>query len=182
MIFDHSRSISQATHLLQLCCQDIMRKGSISFNYSHFSSIYTAARFFLCTEILCSWEYRGKNVFLFFSSYTKSSVFTKLTRTTTFHLLLYQTMTSARSNCFQTRQGLSFRCVFRFLAQVSVAQHPAEVDNEKWCMMSCRRGLQCQNLVTKFPGSYHFPLLSLALPCIFLILSTVRKPRFVFSW
>lgn len=47
-----------------------------------------------------------------------------------FSMLLYQTMTSACSNCFQTRRRLSFHFIFRFLAQVSVAQHPAKADNE----------------------------------------------------
>lgn len=113
-----------------------------------------------------------KNLFLFFLLYKVLCVHKAvLDHYVSFSMLLYQTMTSAHSNCFQTRQGLSFHCIFHFLVQVSVAQHPAEVDHEKWCMMSCRQGLQCQSLVTKFPGSYHFPLsfplLSLALPCIF---------------
>lgn len=43
MIFDHLHRIPEATHLLWLCCQDVMSGGSVSFNYSHFSSIYTSA-------------------------------------------------------------------------------------------------------------------------------------------
>lgn len=101
-----------------------------------------------------------------------------------FSMLLYQTMTSARSNCFQTRQGLSFHFIFRFLAQVSVAQHPAKADNEKRCMMSCRQSMQRQNLVTKFPGSYHFPLsfplLSFPLLCLFSVSLQWENPRFFF--
>lgn len=38
-----------------------------------------------------------------------------------FSMLLYQTMTSALSNCFQTRPELSFHFIFHFLVQVSVA-------------------------------------------------------------
>lgn len=113
-----------------------------------------------------------KNVFLFSLLYKVLCVHKAISdHYVSFSMLLYQTMTSACSNCFQTRQGLSFHFIFRFLAQVSVAEHSARADNEKRCMMSCRQGLQCQNLVTKFPGSYHFPLsfrlLSSALPCIF---------------
>lgn len=81
---------------------------------------------------------RGKC--FFFSFYTKSSVFTKLSRATTSHLVCccIKLWHQPLSNCFQTRQGLSFRFIFHFLAQVSVAQHPAKADNEKRCMMSCR--------------------------------------------
>lgn len=168
MIFDQSHRIPQATHLLQLCCQDVMSRGSISFNYSHFSSIYiSAARSFLCAEILCSWECT------FFPLLYKVLCVHKTIpgHYISFSMLLYQTMTSARSNCFQTRPGLSFHFIFRFLAQVSVAQHPAKADNEKPCMMSCRQSTHRQNLVTKFPGNYHFPLsfplLSFPLLCLF---------------
>lgn len=154
-----------------------MSRGSISFNYSHFSSIYTsAARSFLCTTFLCSWEFTGKISF-FFKFLFFPLLYKVLCVPTTipghyisFTMLLYQTMTSARSNCFQTRRGLSFHFIFRFLAQVSVAQHPAKADNEKRCMMSCRQSIQRQNLVTKFPGSFPFPLpfplLSFPLLCL----------------
>lgn len=92
MIFDHSHRIPQATHLLQLCCQDVMNRVCISFNYFYFSSIYTsAARPSLCTEILCSWEFTEEwcvSCFvLFFAPYTKFSVFTKLSQATTSHLV-----------------------------------------------------------------------------------------------
>lgn len=89
MIFDHSHRIPQATHLLWLCCQDVMSRGSISFNYSHFSSIYTSvARSFLCKKKNSLYlRIYKENVFLFSQSYTKSSVFTNLSRATTSHLV-----------------------------------------------------------------------------------------------
>lgn len=122
-----------------------------------------------------------RNVFLFvslffFSSYTKSFVFTKLTQATTSHLELccIKLWHQPRSNCFQTRQGQSFLSIFHFLAQVSDAQYPTNADNEKRRMMSLRQSIQRQNLVTKFPGSYHFPLsfllLSFPLICLLSIL------------
>lgn len=43
MIFDHLHRIPEATHLLWLRCRDVMSGGSMSFNYSHFSSIYASA-------------------------------------------------------------------------------------------------------------------------------------------
>lgn len=49
-----------------------------------------------------------------------------------FSMLLYQTMTSACSNCFQTRQGLSFHFIFRFLAQVQ-SQQKQIMRNGAWC-------------------------------------------------
>lgn len=42
---------------------------------------------------------------------------------------------------------------FPFFAKASVAQDPAKADYPKRCMMSCRRSMQRQNLVTNFPGS-----------------------------
>lgn len=69
VIFDHLHWIPKATHLLQLCRQDVMSRGSVSFNCSHFSSIYTeglpparsyAQKFFVlsilqgkCASFLC---------------------------------------------------------------------------------------------------------------------------------
>lgn len=175
MIFDHSHRILRATHLLQLCCQDVMSTGSISFNYSHFSSIYTsAARSVLCTEILCSWEIIGKMCF-FFSAYTKSSVFTNLSRATTSHLVCCCIKLWHQPVLIVSRPGKGwvFIFIFRFLAQVWVARHPAKADNEKRCMMSCRQSDSAKSLVTKFPGSYHFPplfpLLSFPLLCPFSV-------------
>lgn len=179
LIFDHSHWIPQATHLLQLCCQDVMSTGSsISFNYSDFNSIYTsAARSFLCTKILCSWECTEKKKKLsFFPSLYKVLCAHKpiLGHYISFSMLLYQTMTSASPNCFQTSQGLSFHFIFRSLAQVSVAQHSEKADNEKRCMMSCRRSTLLQILwlsfqeVITFPPP--FPLLSLPLLCLFFSL------------
>lgn len=158
MIFDHLHRIPQATHLLQLCCQDVMSRGSISFNYAHFSSIYmSAARSFLCTKILCSWDFTGKMCFFFAFPPPPYKVLCVPTAMPghyiSFSMLLYQTMTSPRSNCFQTRRGLSFHSIFRFLAQASVAQDPAKADNQERCMMSCRQSMQRPNLATKFPGS-----------------------------
>lgn len=64
IILDRSRRIPQSTHLVQLCCQDVMSRGNISFNYSYFNSIYTsAARSLLSTAILCSWEFTGEIYF-----------------------------------------------------------------------------------------------------------------------
>lgn len=66
VIFDHLHWIPKATHLLQLCLQDVMSRGSVSFNCSHFSSIYTEGlppAQFLCTEILCSFHFTGKMCF-----------------------------------------------------------------------------------------------------------------------
>lgn len=167
-----------------------MSRGSISFNYSHFSSIYTsAARPFLCTKNLCSWEFTGENVFSFLCfffppSYTKSSVFTNLSQATTSHLVCccIKLWHQPRPNCFQTRRGLSFHFIFRFLAQVSAAPRPAKADNEKRCMMSCRQTRQHQNLVTKFPGSYHFPLSfpSLSFPLLCLFFFAMGKSTFFF--
>lgn len=88
-----------------------------------------------------------------------------------FSMLLYKSMTSACSNCFQTRRGLSFHSIFRFLAQASVAQNPAKADNQERCMMSCSRSTKSKNLVTKFPGSRssfcHFLCSVLPLLCLF---------------
>ena len=112
MIFDRSHRIPKATHLLQLCSQDVMSRGSISFNYSHLSSIYTsAARSFLRTEILCSSEFTGKTCFFFCLFLFFPLLLYKVLSVPTanpghyisFSALLYQTMTSACSNCFQTR-------------------------------------------------------------------------------
>lgn len=110
---------------------------------------------------------QGKCVFCFVLLYKVLCVHNAIPgHYVSFSMPLYQTMTSARSNCFQTRQGLSFHFIFRFFAQVSVAQHPAKADNEKRCMMSCRQSTQRQNLGTKFPGSYPFPCRFLR--CLFL--------------
>lgn len=150
MIFDRSHRIPKATHLLQLCSQDVMSRGSISFNYSHFSSIYTsAARSFLCTEILCSSEFTGKMCFFFClqffspSFYTKSSVFPLLTRATTSHLVRCCIKLWHQPVLIVSRPStrLSFPFIFRFFEQVSVARHPAKADNEKRCMMSCRQSM-----------------------------------------
>jgi len=134
MIFDHSR-IPRATHLLRLCCQDVMSRGSISFNYSHFSSIYTsAASSLLCKRNLCFWEFIDKMCFFFVSFFLQYKVLC-VHKAIPHHyfslsMLLYQTMTSA-GNCFQTRQGPSFHFfIFRFIAQVSVT--PESSRSRSW--------------------------------------------------
>ena len=95
-----------------------------------------------------------------------------------FSMLLYKSMTSACSNCFQTRRGLSFHSIFRFWAQASVALNPAKADNQERCMMSCSRSTKCKNLVTKFPGSRssfcHFLCSVLPLLCLFFLCVCLR--------
>lgn len=92
MIFDHLHSIPKATHLLQLCCQDMMCRDSILFNYSRLGSIYmpTAKSLFTNKNPFVSEILRGK-MFLFFvssfPSYIKSFVFPQPSQATTSHLV-----------------------------------------------------------------------------------------------
>lgn len=184
MIFDHSHRIPQATHLLQLCSQDLMSRGSISFNYSYFNPIYTSAvrSFYMHRNSLFLRIYREKK-----SPYTKYSVFTKLSRATTSHLVCCCIKLWHQPVLIVSRPGeaWSFHFIFRFLVQV--AQHPAKADNHKRCMMSCRHRTLCQNPVTKFPGSYHyppsFPLLSFSLPlCLFSSSDNIQVRPWECTW
>lgn len=121
-------------------------------------------------------------LFLFSPSYTKSSVFTKLSRATTSHLVCCCIKLWHQPILIVSRPGRGW--VF-ILFSVSVLQNPAKADNEKRCMMSCRQSMQRQNLVTKFPGSYSFPLLfpllSFPLLCLFSNSLQWGKSKFFFS-
>ena len=142
MIFDHYHKIPQSTHLFQLCFQDVMSRGNISFNYFYFSSIYTsAARLLSCSEILCSLKFTGKippppKKLLYKVLCVQKAL---LGHYISFSMLLYQTMTSSCSNCFQTwRAEFSFYFPFRYTGEQSNSIQQ-KADHEKRHMMSCRQ-------------------------------------------
>lgn len=90
MIFDHLHWIPEATHVLWLCCQDVMSGGSVSFNYSHFNSIYTSAAksFVRKNSLFLRFLRQGKTCFFFWPPfYTTPSVFLQRQRATTSHLV-----------------------------------------------------------------------------------------------
>lgn len=187
IIFDHSHRIPQATHLLQLCCQDVMNREAAYPLITPISALFIhllpdpsyAQKFF------CSWQFTEEWCFFFLSSsYTKSSVFTKRSRATTSHLVCCCIKLWHQPVLIVSRpgEGWLFFFIFRFLAQVSVAQHPAKADNKKRWMMSCRQSTICQTCdqvsrkLSLFPWCFFCFLFFSSL--FFFMLFEVGKSRF----
>lgn len=168
---EHLHRIPQATHLLYLCCHAVMSRGSMSFNFSHFSSVYVSCQiFFERTKSLCDWDFTGKIYFFYRVSFSPSLYKVLcvpaaiLGHYISFSMLLHQTMTSPFSNCFQMRQGLSFHSLFHFLDQALAARAQVRADYQTRYMISCRqstwRKTSCDQVSRKQFIHLPFPLLS----------------------
>lgn len=105
----------------------------------------------VCTRTaLCFWDFTGKIYLCYYtwgggrlSPHTNPFVFLQPAWISTSHLGFSSIKRWHHSpNCLQMRPRRRSRCIFRSSAQARLVRAQATADNQKRCMMSCRRSIR----------------------------------------
>lgn len=151
--FELLHRVLKATHLLWLCWWALAFCPLITLILAVFMRPMPGPRYTVCTEMaLCFWDFTGKiylcyHTFFFFLDppHTKPFVFLPPAWTSPSHLGFSCIKRWHHSpNCFQMRPSLSFPSIFHFAASARPAHARARADNQKRCMMSCRRSIRAR--------------------------------------